>query len=109
MTAQYGAPSGDRARSGGRLGRVAFARTPADRTHPVPTVSFRAMGLSFRYPVMWPPAPGDEFSSFTDLIVYLRTPTQLCDTSEGAMSPTALPAMYLLYARRRMPTRPPIT
>jgi len=30
-----------------------FARTPAEPAHPVPTVSFSAMGLSFRYPATW--------------------------------------------------------
>ena len=30
-----------------------FARTPAEAAHPVPTVSFTAMGLSFRYPATW--------------------------------------------------------
>jgi hypothetical protein len=29
-----------------------FARTPAEPAHPVPTVSFSAMGLSFRYPAL---------------------------------------------------------
>ena len=30
-----------------------FARTPAEPAHPAPTVSFSAMGLSFRYPATW--------------------------------------------------------
>ena len=49
-----------------------FARTPADRAHPAPTVSFSAMGLSFRYPATWHRgAWNDDPSNFYTPIVYL--------------------------------------
>jgi len=48
-----------------------FARTPAEPAHPVPTVSFSAMGLSFRYPATWQAGTWNDVSSFTAPIVYL--------------------------------------
>jgi hypothetical protein len=53
-----------------------FARTPAGPAHPVPTVSFSAMGLSFRYPATWHAGTWNDVSSFTALIVYLSTGPQ---------------------------------
>ena len=53
-----------------------FARTPAEPAHPVPTVSFSAMGLSFRYPATWQAGTWNDVSSFTAPIVYLSTGPQ---------------------------------
>ena len=53
-----------------------FARTPAEPAHPVPTVSFSAMGLSFRYPANWQTGTWNDVSSFTAPIVYLSTGRQ---------------------------------
>lgn len=53
-----------------------FARTPAEPVHPAPTVSFSAMGLSFRYPATWRAGTWNDVSSFTALIVYLSTGQQ---------------------------------
>ena len=53
-----------------------FARTPAEPARPVPTVSFSAMGLSFRYPATWHAGTWNDVSSFTALIVYLSTGQQ---------------------------------
>ena len=53
-----------------------FARTPAEPAHPVPTVSFSAMGLSFRYPATWQAGTSNDVSSFTAPIVYLSTGPQ---------------------------------
>jgi hypothetical protein len=50
-----------------------FARTPVEPAHPVPTVSFSAVGLSFRYPATWRTGTWNDLSSFTALIVYLST------------------------------------
>jgi len=38
----------------------------------VPTVSFSAMGLSFRYPATWHTGTWNDVSSFTAPIVYLK-------------------------------------
>jgi hypothetical protein len=53
-----------------------FARTPAEPARPVPTVSFSAMGLSFRYPATWQAGTSNDVSSFTAPIVYLSTGQQ---------------------------------
>jgi hypothetical protein len=53
-----------------------FARTPAEPAHPVPTVSFSAMGLSFRYPATWHAGTWNDVSSFTAPIVYLSAGQQ---------------------------------
>jgi hypothetical protein len=53
-----------------------FARTPAKPAYPAPTVSFSAMGLSFRYPATWHAGAWNDVSSFTALIVYLSTGQQ---------------------------------
>jgi hypothetical protein len=53
-----------------------FARTPAGPAHPVPTVSFSAMGLSFRYPATWHAGTWNDVSSFSAMIVYLSTGQQ---------------------------------
>jgi hypothetical protein len=51
-----------------------FARTPAAPAHPVPTVSFSAMGLSFRYPATWRHASfSNDLSSFSGNVVDLST------------------------------------
>ena len=42
-----------------------FARTPAEPAHPVPTVSFSAMGLSFRYPATWRARTWNDVSRIT--------------------------------------------
>jgi hypothetical protein len=69
-----------------------FARTAADRAHPVPSVSYGAMGLSFRYPATWQARTWDDVSSFTALIVYLSTSRMydpcVTTTSPGEMSVT---------------------
>ncbi|MGH3230097.1 MAG: hypothetical protein ACRDOA_16260 [Streptosporangiaceae bacterium] len=53
-----------------------FARTPTEPARPVPTVSFSAMGLSFRYPATWHARTWNDVSSFTASIVYLSTGRQ---------------------------------
>jgi hypothetical protein len=53
-----------------------FARTPAEPAHPVRTVSFSAVGLSFRYPATWHAGTWNDVSSFSALIVYLSTGQQ---------------------------------
>jgi hypothetical protein len=53
-----------------------FARTPAEPARPVPTVSFSAAGLSFRYPATWHAGTWNDVSSFTALIVYLSSGQQ---------------------------------
>ena len=69
-----------------------FARTPAEPAHPLPAVSFSAMGLSFRYPATWHAGTWDDVSSFTALIVYLSTGRQhdpcTVTTSPGEKSVT---------------------
>jgi hypothetical protein len=69
-----------------------FARTPAEPARPAPTVSFSAMGLSFRYPATWHAGTWDDVSSFTALIVYLSTGQQYdpctVTTSPGEKSVT---------------------
>jgi hypothetical protein len=73
-----------------------FARTPAEPAHPVPTVSFSAMGLSFRYPAAWRHASfSNDMSSFSGNVVDLGT-SRLHDPciggpAEGAMVCSGFP------------------
>ena len=51
-----------------------FARIPPAPAHPALTVSFSAMGLSFRYPATWRHASfSNDVSSFSGNIVDLST------------------------------------
>jgi hypothetical protein len=73
-----------------------FARTPAAPAHPAPTVSFSAMGLSFRYPATWRHASfSTDVSSFSANVVDLST-SPLHDPcvggpAEGAMVCSGFP------------------
>jgi hypothetical protein len=90
-----------------------FARTPAEPAHPVPTVSFSAMGLSFRYPATWhaetclstPNLPQQEAQISAMLhtvqiasgdLVRPRTSVGHAAPGRGVMNPAALPTMYLV-------------
>ena len=67
-----------------------FARTPAEPAHPVPTVGFSAMGLSFRYPATWRHASfSNDASNFSVHVVDLST-SRLHDPCLGGPAEGAL-------------------